>query len=241
MVQTIIILILTTIGAGASYFILNLKSNTFKTPLVFAGAYLFSITVIHILPELFSESRVPYKVGVFVLVGFLLQHILEFFTSGVEHGHMHQNTHHHGHKPMLSISLLIALCIHALLEGALLSHPSSIHAKHESHTILFGIVLHKMPAAFALMSVLSTQIINRFWLFGLLTIFAIMTPLGLLLSNYINMDEESTSYLFALVSGSFLHISTTIFVESNPGHRTDIRKLIALFLGVFSAIIVESI
>ncbi|MFN8886323.1 MAG: ZIP zinc transporter, partial [Cyclobacteriaceae bacterium] len=57
--------------------------------LVFAGSYLFSITIIHIFPELYSQSFDPGMIGICVLIGFFLQQALEFLSSGVEHGHIH--------------------------------------------------------------------------------------------------------------------------------------------------------
>ena len=158
MILNSFILIITTVLAGFSfYFVSNKNGSFFKAPLVFAGSYLFSITIIHILPELFSEAEEPFNLGIALLAGFFLQHLLEYLTSGIEHGHIPHSDGSKNHKNSSTISLLIALCIHALLEGALLSHPSSHHHQHESNTILFGIILHKMPAAFALTSVMSFQ------------------------------------------------------------------------------------
>ncbi|MGB3464748.1 MAG: ZIP family metal transporter [Cyclobacteriaceae bacterium] len=242
MILNILILIVFTVLAGLSYYTVKKKDGAiFSAPLVFAGSYLFSITIIHILPELFTDSEDPFKIGVILLVGFFLQHLLEYFTSGVEHGHVHHHDHDHQHQGFSAVGLLIALCIHALLEGALLSHPSSLHDQHESHTILFGIILHKMPAAFALISVMSCQYRKKTVPILFLLVFSLMSPLGLLLSNLIDFESQYVSYIFALVSGSFLHISTTIFVESNPGHKTNLRKILLLLSGVVAALLVESL
>ncbi|MEL6561161.1 MAG: ZIP family metal transporter [Bacteroidota bacterium] len=240
MILNAIILVVTTVLAGFSFYILKSKDGSiFKAPLVFAGAYLFSITIIHILPELFSEAEDPFNLGIVLLAGFFLQHFLEYLTSGVEHGHIHHSDNNHQHKNSSTISLLIALCIHALLEGALLSHPSAHHHQHESNTILFGIVLHKMPAAFALISIMSFQFKKRTVPLISLFIFSLMSPLGMILSDLIDFESSYVNYIFALVGGSFLHISTTIFAESNPEHKTDFKKIGLLLLGVAAALLVE--
>ena len=237
-----IILIVCTLGAGLSYYAIKVKDGAvFKGPLIFAGSYLFSITIIHLLPELFSEAEDPFRVGTIVLIGFFLQHFLEYFSSGIEHGHLHHHDHAHMRKGPSSIGLLLALCIHALLEGALLSHPSHMHAQHESHAVLFGIVIHKMPAAFALMSVMSYLFDKRSIPITFLVVFSLMSPLGMVLSDLIHFESEYVTYLFALVSGGFLHISSTIFVESNPGHKGDFKKISLLLLGVIAALLVESL
>lgn len=223
----------------SQYAVKNKDGAIFKGPLIFAGSYLFSITIIHLLPELFTEAENPFNVGIALLIGFFLQHFLEYFSSGVEHGHVHHHDHNFMRKGSSSVGLLIALCVHALLEGALLSHPSSTHEQHESHTILFGIILHKMPAAFALMSVMTYLFEKKTIPIIFLFIFSLMSPIGMMLSEMINFESKYVIYLFGLVSGSFLHISTTIFVESNPGHQRDFKKVGLLLLGVAAALIVE--
>jgi hypothetical protein len=47
--------------------------------------------------------------------------------------------------------------------------------------------------------------------------------------------------LYALVSGNFLHISTTIVFESSPSHRFDVRKMSVALAGALVAVIVEYI
>jgi hypothetical protein len=67
--------------------------------------------------------------------------------------------------------------------------------------------------------------------------------LGLLLSSYLSTNELINSngliYLYALVCGNFLHISTTIVFESSPEHRFNALKLIVALLGAFVAVGVE--
>ena len=84
-------------GAGlAAFYLPRINGERYRLILVFAGAYLFSITLTHLLPELFlAASSTTWKnipVGVFVLIGFFLQQGLEFFSNGVEHGHIHIHT-----------------------------------------------------------------------------------------------------------------------------------------------------
>jgi zinc and cadmium transporter len=240
-----VILFITAFGAGMSaFFIPNIKESLFKLMLVFAGAFLVSITIIHILPELFYQSFNPSMIGLFVLIGFFMQYFLELMTSGVEHGHMHQpgaNQHVHV-SPFI---LLFGLGLHSIMEGSLLAHPSNLHDHgHASTTgLLLGIVLHKMPAAFALMSILSITTKNRAKLIGYLTIFAIASPLGLIFSDYMThnqfFSQQTIAIIFAIVSGNFLKISTTILFETAPLHRFNLGKIIVSGLGALFAIAVE--
>ncbi|MDN5201862.1 ZIP family metal transporter [Fulvivirgaceae bacterium BMA10] len=242
MLLNILILFLSTFIAGAFLSIIPKKRPaSFKHLLVFAGSYLFSITIIHLLPEIFRISENFETVGFFVLLGFFLQVLLEHFTSGIEHGHLH----HKNHFQVKSIFLLSALCLHAFLEGTLLAHPNIIQHHHGSGALLIGIILHKVPAALALMSVLLYRNIKRPQALLLLFIFALASPMGLFLSDYLItigvISEKTFIALFALVGGNFLHISTTIFFESSPEHKLNLSKLVMAVIGALVAVFAESL
>jgi zinc and cadmium transporter len=247
MVINLLILFATAFSAGMLVFVVpKNKSFDFRLTLVFAGSYLFSITIIHILPELFAGENTPAGIGIFILIGFFLQLFLEYFTSGVEHGHIHHpSNHNHSHAHIAPVFLLLALCIHAFLEGTLLSHPSDSHHHDDVRALLLGIILHKMPAAFALMSVLLYQLENRNKAILYLFIFCMSSPLGLIVSAYFNeynlISQHSFTILYAIVSGNFLHISTTIFFESSPEHKFNARKLIISIIGALIAVIAEQL
>ena len=98
MTLKLLVLFFTPLLSGlAIYLIPKKKDSSFKLLLVFAGSYLFAITVIHILPELYRQDLGIEWIGVFVLAGFFLQQLLEYFTSGVEHGHIHTHEHDDHH------------------------------------------------------------------------------------------------------------------------------------------------
>ena len=214
-----------------------------KYLLVFAGAFIFSITIVHLLPEIITTSANPRLIGLFVLLGFFMQIFLDFITSGVEHGHLHQHEHHsHRFSPIM---LMIGLCIHAIMDGSILIHnEDSGHTEHGTG-LLIGIVLHKIPAAIALMSVLNSTIKNRQILIACLIIFSLASPAGMLLSEWLIqtsiVSDQGIAIIFAIVSGNFLHISTTIYFESSPDHSFHKKKIFISLLGALLAIFVEFI
>jgi hypothetical protein len=55
------------------------------------------------------------------------------------------------------------------------------------------------------------------------------------------MSDAALIYLYALVSGNFLHISTTIVFESSPEHRFHAKKLAVAVVGALVAVAVEYI
>ncbi|MDC1517281.1 ZIP family metal transporter [Cyclobacteriaceae bacterium] len=231
---TLMLLIIGTFIGGLATIPLEYKPRNIFLPLIFGGSYLFSITIIHVFPELFAMSSNPTKIGLFILLGFFFQQFLEYFTSGVEHGHFHE------HKSTKSkYYVLIALVVHSLMEGALLTHDSPLHEQNNSYTLLFGIILHKAPAAFALMAVFrgKSKFSKQQWM--VLIIFSLASPIGAMANNYLTFSQEQLSILFAFVSGAFLHISTTIFVESSPGHRFRFNKIAISILAALLAIFTE--
>lgn len=238
------------------YLVPKTKDTNFKLLLVFAGSYLFAITVIHILPELYRQNLGIELIGLFVLAGFFLQQLLEYFTSGVEHGHIHKHerhghdhhTHkqpHTGNRAISALVLLFALCIHAFLEGGMLAKPIAMGSIYNVNAILLGIALHRAPAAFALMTVLASQLHSRTKALPHLIGFSLAAPFGLLLSTYLANHEVISAtglmYLYALVSGNFLHISTTIVFESSPEHRFNAKKMAVSIVGALIAVSVEYI
>jgi zinc transporter ZupT len=254
MVFKLLVLLLTPLFAGLLiYLVPKGKDSNFKLLLVFAGAYLFAITVIHILPELYRQSMGVELIGLFVLAGFFLQQLLEYFTSGVEHGHIHSHDHrhdhkkhvhhHHGNKSISALVLLAALCVHAFLEGAMLTKPIGIGSPYDLNAVLLGIALHRAPAAFALMTVLSIQLRSRNRALPHLIGFSFAAPMGLLLSTYLANEEVLTAtglmYVYAVVSGNFLHISTTIVFESSPEHRFNAKKMAVAIVGALLAVGVQ--
>jgi zinc transporter ZupT len=252
MTLKLLVLFLTPLLSGLLIFLVPKGKNTnYKMLLVFAGSYLFAITVIHILPELYRQSLGLELIGLFVLIGFFLQQLLEYFTSGVEHGHLHTidhnhthgHDHSHHHHSVSALVLLSALCIHAFLEGGMLAQPVSIGPVYDPYAILLGIALHRAPAAFALMTVLAVQLQSRKKAVPYLIGFSLAAPVGLVISSYLANAELVSStgliYLYALVCGNFLHISTTIVFESSPGHKFNARKMAFAVFGALVAVGVE--
>lgn len=260
MITKLLVLFLAPLLSGALIYVLPKGRETnFRLLLGFAGAYLFAITIIHILPDLYQSQVGTEFIGLAVLAGFFLQQFLEYFTAGVEHGHMHEHHdhgnhhhHHHGHvhqhsanRALSALVLLVALCIHAFLEGAMLAKPFRMNSFYNVNAVLAGIALHRAPAAFALMTVLAHQLHSRIKALPHLLVFSFAAPAGLLLSTYLVNSEilsaEGLVYLYAIVCGNFLHISTTIVFEGSPEHRFDARRMAVVVLGALAAVAVEYI
>jgi zinc transporter ZupT len=197
--------------------------------LIFAGSYIFSISIIHIMPELLLASDNPHFLSIFFLVGFFMQIGLDTLTSGTEHGHYHGGHEHFSKQGMWL--LVLGMCIHGLMDGGILVHnyvPEAQSISQHSLGLLAGVVVHKIPAALILSTLLLHQFKNKTWVFLCLLLFALSSPLGFYLSHMASysdlVNSEMFNILFAIVTGNFLHISTTIYFENNPEHRFQKKK-----------------
>ncbi len=233
LIITIFFLILSVVVGGVLVVFLEKKNQaTFiKLSLAFSGGFLLAIAFIHFLPELYAEQHT--SIGVWVLLGFLVQLFLEYFSGGIEHGHIHA----HANKK-IPYGLLISLSIHSFIEGIPLAN-NTLHEHdhlvgHHHESLLLGIILHQLPVAIALMTLLRKSLIKSSTSWILLIIFGLMTPLGLIFGKLIPMNSSIPfmDILLALVVGMFLHISTTIIFETNENHRFNLAKLTAILLGV---------
>ncbi len=192
-----------------------------KLLLSFSGAFLLALTLFDLLPEVYQHLEAK-QTGLFIMCGILLQIILEFFSKGAEHGHVH--IHKEDNKfPWL---LFISLCIHSFLEGFPI---------HQHNDMVYGVLIHKIPIAALLTSFLLQSKHMKEQAISFILIFAAMTPIGTLVSNTTSIAPVYLNSINALVIGIFLHISTTILFEASEGHKFNLSKLVAICLGVFIA------
>jgi zinc transporter ZupT len=231
----------TVLGAGWLTRLMPTARTTWMKPLLaFSGAYLFTLTITHLLPEAL-EMMPGHRIGYFVLAGFFGQLVLEVFSQGVEHGHVHHHTEHAGRVPFL---LLFSLVLHSFLEGSILvKTPEAGDVSRNFYAILAGVALHHIPAAFALMAALLLRLGTFRKALPYLVLFALAGPAGIIMSNFVVLEDLLRNGLYAcllgLVAGNFLHVSTTILFETSPDHSLNLRKVVATVAGLALALLVD--
>ncbi len=225
------LLFLPVLIAGITVFFVKLTESHLKLLLAFSAAYLLALSFLHLIPEIFS-SLPARQAGLWVLAGFFIQVLLEFFSSGIEHGHAHIHAEKH-HIPFV---LLGGLYLHSFIEGLPLSGIFTTQS-HQSISFLMGVTLHNIPISLAFAGLLIHQQIAKNKIIFYLLLLASMAPLGSLVGYFLEMsfgNMEHLSIIFtAIVVGIFLHIATTIIFESSEkNHRYHITKLLSILLGV---------
>lgn len=189
--------------------------------LAFSGAFLLGVVVLNLFPEIFANQN---KVsGVFFLLGILLQIVLDFFSGGVEHGHLH---HHQKQFPWL---VFASLCLHAFIEGIPLQSLDSLS---------IGIAIHKLPIAIIFTIFLLSSRASVLLQITCIGIFSIMSPLGGWFGSHMDILHEHLLYIQALVAGIILHVSTTLILESSEHHRFNLSKILVIIAGVVLAYLI---
>jgi zinc transporter ZupT len=208
------------LGYTIAFFLKPKNKTNLKLLLAFSGSFLLSLTVMHLLPEVYESKK--HNIGLFIMLGILFQIILEFFSKGAEHGHVH------GHDKMYQIPwlLFISLCIHAFLEGFPVSH---------HHDLAIGIAIHHLPIAIILTTFFINSSLDKKAIFFFMITFAIMTPLGTIVSDYIPTLNKYYTEIIAVVIGILFHISSTIIFESSEGHKFNIAKVSMIVIGIVLA------
>jgi len=235
------------IGGGLAFYLRRNNENLMQLILSFSGAYILGITFLHLVPETYEIGG--FDVGLYVLLGFFIQLLLEQLSKGVEHGHIHAL---HSTTAAAAFAVMIGLCLHSFIEGMPLSGYMDLHAhhgaehnhnhvhdhmsEHGSNHLLWGIILHKIPAAFALGVLLLISGFKDKTVILYLAIFGMMSPLGAGLGVFLKsvniIDNAIMVNIMGVVIGSFLHIATTILFETDTNHKIPINKLIAIAIGL---------
>ena len=220
-------LILSVVAGAIAFMGFKLgEPGKIKLITAFTGAYLMALTCLHLLPEVFAgshehlaETQPPDTValGAFVLLGFFLQIVLENFSGGIEHGHVHHT------RETVPFAMIAGLCLHAFLAAMPLTHA---HGPH----LLVAITVHKFPVSIVLLGMLMRNRNSQKRVYGLLAVFALMAPVGAFIGN-LSFLQSHAPYLLAMVIGIFMHVSTTILFESSEDHHYNRRKGIAILLG----------
>ncbi len=219
-----LLLILSVLFGSIFVILIKPNNNIIRLLLAFSGAYLLSVTVLHLLPEVYDIDSNKTVTGIFILIGIVLQSILESFSKGAEHGHIHVTSDSNKFPTLLFISL----SIHAFSEGL------PIHFSDQN--ILWAIMIHKIPVAIVLTTFLIKSKYSKSKVILSMFIFSLMSPLGILIGEKIDFINRYLNEITALIVGVFLHISTIILFESSENHKFNFQKFASIILGVLLAL-----
>ena len=179
---------------------------------IFLGA-----VFLHMLPEL------PDVIDDATLAGVLAIYFLE---SLVFRTHDHDDVHRH---TAVGYATLAGLSLHAFTVGISLSVPGL------STPIMVGVLFHKFFESFSLTSVFQLAHFTQKKVVTLITLFACITPLGLLLGSKIlpQLSPNATAIAVALAVGTFLYVCLTELLPEVFHHKEDVvAKVVLLLVGI---------
>ncbi len=245
MIEAILVLFFIAIlGGGVLLLGRKITPSQMKLLLAFSAAYLLALTFLHLLPEV-MEGHAD-GIGFYILLGFLLQIVLDYFSQGIEHGHAHIHEHTGARFYWM---VTISLWIHAFIEGMPFGASEDMHVGHahhhdhdHEHSLLVGIAFHKFTESFVFASLLLHLLKSKAKAWGALVMFAMVAPIGALIFHYTNglaflQMEHALSVVMALLIGIILHVATTILFESEEGHRFNRMKFLVIILGMLCSAI----
>lgn len=184
-------------------------NRTLELADAFASGIFLGTALFHMLPDAIKDfSAVPaiksYPIAeLFCAMGFLLLLFMERLS--------HYFAGEKSHANSLSYILAIILIVHSLIEGTVLGTNTTMAT---ASVIFIAIIAHKGSESFALAVILNRSHLSLAKIINLVTIFSLMTPLGISLgaaltsSSGINEGGLLTASFNAFAAGTFLYMST---------------------------------
>ncbi|MEZ5244175.1 MAG: ZIP family metal transporter [Acidimicrobiales bacterium] len=199
--------------------------------------------------EAFAYS--PVVLGAAILAGFVLMLLLEGFGVGhavheEHHDHAEGHGHDHVHHPTSSTVLALGLSVHALADGLAIGAAAAAGDAAFSLLVAAGVIVHRIPAALSLGLFSLHQSNRRFGGTDGVILFAIATPLAILVSFAAldGADESLVALALLFSAGTFLYVATvdTLPQVHNPetGRRAVRNIVVTAGLFTLALLVIES-
>lgn len=219
-----------TLAGGLIPLARNWSSRGLLIPVSFSGGVLLGAAFFHMIPE--AAQLLGRALGWPLLAGFLTIFTLERFVlvhpvpeEAAEHGRPH-----HLH---FGLAAYFGLSFHSLLDGIAVT--SAYERPDLGGVVLLAVIFHKIPDAFALAGLLMLDRWPKRAIAFLLTIFALITPIGAMLT-WFALDPGRSSIVagaVALSAGTFLAVATSdILPQLRRFDHQRLMPMVALFVGI---------
>lgn len=199
----------------------------------FASGVFLSTALLHLLPDAVEkfdltykgDYPVPYLICIITYITFLVM------ERGIA---TYKNIHLSNSKFIVPSFLVALLAIHSLVEGAAIGVNTNLL---EAMAIFLAVFAHKSSESFALTVNLNRFNISTKAIKLTIFIFALMTPLGILIASYVisasatNSGSLIAANLNAIAAGTFLYLGVEHLIESKT-YLAKARETMALLFGV---------
>ncbi|MFQ5607119.1 MAG: ZIP family metal transporter [Candidatus Zixiibacteriota bacterium] len=208
----------------------RLSTESLHLALSLSAGFFLGAVFLELLPLSFSQSLIDARtIGALTLLGFALMYIVEKGISSRADAGIDKDSHR-----IVALTAGLGLSLHSVVEGAALSLGGVSRA---ASAFILPILLHKAIASLALGSLFLLAGCTRRRIALYITLFALMTPLGALLTTtLVPLGELSSRGHFfgsvtAFTAGVFLYVATADILPEVMHSRASIGWKLALLSG----------
>lgn len=209
----------------------NWSNRSLILPVSFSGGVLLGAAFFDMIPE--GAKLLGPRIGLPLMTGFILIFVLEHFL--IVHPHPEAAVPHgQAHHIHVGLTAYAGLSFHSLLDGLALS--STYHEPALGSVVTLAIVLHTIPTAFALTSLLLLDRWSRGAIAVWMVLFAFSIPLGAIVTWFVivGASDRMTGGAIALSAGTFLAIATSdLLPQIRHSENQRSLPLVFLFVGLF--------
>ncbi len=188
-----------------------------KASLAFGGGFMLAAALVAMAPESFTLTPAGPAL---VLIGYLVLHFLEhvvgkhYHYAGDRHGIDHDENH------ILSATVtgaaLFAMLVHTFFDGVAIGSAFSVE-RGIGMVVFLSVILHKVPAGFAVSTVALASGATRMKAFGFAALIGLGTVLG---SLALTTAASVASYALPFSTGALLHVAASDLIpEVNERER----------------------
>lgn len=219
------------------YFFENISQKILHLIIALGAGTMFSVSLVHILPEMLEVTSVSIYAFVF---GFLLIYLLEEILTPHSHDHHHhEHTHEDPHEHFNHVVMVawIAIFLHTLLDGLSIRAWFSLD-NTLGFSILSWVAIHQIPVSLSVASMLKESMFQKKTQITLMVLFGLAASIGFILTDsFINHISPTTVALSsALAGGSLLYVSNVELLPMIHSQSTKKMKYITVILFVIGVV-----
>lgn len=198
----------------------------------FGAGVLIGATFLHMIPE--AIELIGSQVGMAVLIGFLVFYFIEKFVMIHACSEGDCEYHHIGVPAFLGFSF------HSFTDGIALGASYLVPAL--TPYVFVALISHRVPTSFAFTSILKVSRYSTKRILILLFIFAVMLPVGAILSHSMlnQWSQSAVGWAIGISAGTFIHIALCdLLPEIHKVEERKLPNLVCFILGLVLMVILN--
>ena len=200
-----------------------------KATLAFGGGFMMAAALIGMVPESIAPRSPELQHlarewgAALILIGYLIVHFLEHVVGG----HYHFAGDQHGPDRVVSTTVtgatLFAMLVHTFFDGVAIGSAFRV-GEGLGLAVLMGVALHKVPAGFAVSTVVLASGATRRRAFGAAILMGVGTIVG---SLVLSAAGRLAIYAVPISAGTLIHVAASDLIpEVNEGERWPITATV---------------